>query len=263
MYGYSKLEKHNDIVAFEPSDNMSINGTPVNEIVDGYRQLSVSGRGLVGQEVKTTSIAGRRGVWIEDISEPSRVLEIKYQLEASTSEELREKFDKLNLFLRTTSNESKTLEVTFKDEPDFTYFAIFSGADSFEENTKSIVSRFSLLVPDGYKKSRLKDSVGQIELSGAFEVTPEKIVVTTTKATNTVRITNGRQTISFTGAYDANQDITILFGTDEVKALYKNRSILSELDLFSDFENFKVRNRDTVSATNARVKEVKWRDERR
>lgn len=262
MYGYSKLEKHDDIVAFEPSDNMSINGTPVNEIVDGYRQLSVSGRGLVGQEVKTTSIAGRRGVWIEDISEPSRVLEIKYQLEASTSEELREKFDKLNLFLRTT-NSSNLLEVTFKDEPNFTYFAIFSGADSFEENTKSIVSRFSLLVPDGYKKSQLKSSTGIIELTGAFEVTPEKIVVTTTKTTNTVKITNGRQTISFTGAYDANQDITILFGTDEVKVLYKNRSILSELDLFSDLENFKVRNRDTVSATNATVKEVKWRDERR
>lgn len=263
MYGYSKLEKHNDIVAIEPSDNMSINGTPVNEIVDGYRQLSVSGRGLIGQEVKTTSIAGRRGVWIEEISEPSRVLEIKYQLEADTSEALREKFDKLNLFLRTTSNETKMLEVTFKDEPNFTYFAIFSGADSFEENSKSIVSRFSLLVPDGYKKSQLKTSTGIIELTGAFEVTPEKIVVTTTKTTNTVKITNGRQTISFTGAYDANQDITILFETEEVKALYKNRSILSELDLFSDFENFKVRNRDTISATNATVKEVKWRDERR
>nr|DAP94431.1 MAG TPA: Receptor binding protein [Caudoviricetes sp.] len=263
MYGYSKLEKHNDIVAIEPSDNMSINGTPVNEIVDGYRQLSVSGRGLIGQEVKTTSIAGRRGVWIEEISEPSKVLEIKYQLEAKTSEELREKFDKLNLFLRTTNNGSKTLEVTFKDEPNFTYYAIFSGADSFEENSKSIVSRFSLLVPDGYKKSRLKGSVGQIELTGAFEVTPEKIVVTTTKTTNVVRITNGRQTISFTGAYDANQDITILFEAEEVKALYKNRSILSELDLFSDLENFKVRNRDTISATNATVKEVKWRDERR
>lgn len=262
MYGYSKLEKHNDIVATTPSDNMSINGTPVNEIVDGYRQLSVSGRGLIGREVKTTSIAGRRGVWIEEISEPSRVLEIKYQLEAKTSEELRDKFDKLNLFLRTT-NSSNLLEVTFKDEPNFTYFAIFNGADNFEENSKSIVSRFSLLVPDGYKKSRLKESVGQIELTGAFEVIPEKIVVTTTKTTNAVRITNGRQTISFTGAYDVNQDITILFETNEVKALYKGRSILSELDLFSDLENFKVRNLDTVSATNARVKEVKWRDERR
>ena len=262
MYGYSKLEKHNDIVATTPSDNMSINGTPVNEIVDGYRQLSVSGRGLIGREVKTTSIAGRRGVWIEEISEPSRVLEIKYQLEAKTSEELRDKFDKLNLFLRTT-NSSNLLEVTFKDEPNFTYFAIFNGADNFEENSKSIVSRFSLLVPDGYKKSRLKESVGQIELTGAFEVIPEKIVVTTTKTTNAVRITNGRQTISFTGAYDVNQDITILFETNEVKALYKGRSILSELDLFSDLENFKVRNLDTVSATNATVKEVKWRDERR
>lgn len=262
MYGYSRLEKHNDIVASTPSDNMSINGTPVNEIVEGYRQLSVSGRGLIGREVKTTSIAGRRGVWIEEISEPSRVLEIKYQLEAKTSEELREKFDKLNLFLRTT-NSSNLLEVTFKDEPNFTYFAIFNGADNFEENSKSIVSRFSLLVPDGYKKSRLKESVGQIELTGAFEVMPEKIVVTTTKTTNTVRVTNGRQTISFTGAYDVNQDITILFETNEVKALYKGRSILSELDLFSDLENFKVRNLDTVSATNATVKEVKWRDERR
>lgn len=262
MYGYSKLEKHNDIVATAPSDNMSINGTPVNEIVDGYRQLSVSGRGLVGQDVKTTSIAGRRGVWIEEISEPSRVLEIKYQLEAKTSEELREKFDKLNLFLRMT-NSSNLLEVTFKDEPNFTYFAIFNGADNFEENSKNIVSRFSLLVPDGYKKSRLKNSIGQIELTGAFEVTPEKIVVTTTKTTNVVRITNGRQTISFTGAYDANQDITIVFETNEVKAIYKSRTILSELDLFSDLENFKVRNRDTVSATNATVKEVKWRDERR
>ena len=109
----------------------------------------------------------------------------------------------------------------------------------------------------------MKSSTGIVELTGAFEVMPEKIVVTTSKTTDTVRITNGRQTISFTGAYDADQDITILFETEEVKALYKNRSILSELDLFSDFENFKVRDRDTISATNATVKEVKWRDERR
>ena len=263
MYGYSKLEKHNDIVAIEPSDNMSINGTPVNAIVDGYRQLTESGRGLVGQEVKTTSIAGRRGVWVESISEPERVLEIKYQLEAETSEALRGKLNELNNFLRTKANDSQMLEVTFKDEPDYTYFAILNGADTVEENKNNIVSRFSLLVPDGFKKSRSKSSTGIVELTGAFEVTPEKIVVTTTKTTNAVRITNGRQTISFTGAYDANQDITIIFEANEVKALYKNRSILSELDLFSDLENFKVRNRDTVSATNATVKEVKWRDERR
>ena len=263
MYGYSKLEKHNDIVAIEPSDNMSINGTPVSEVIDGYRQLTVSGRGLIGQEAKTTSIAGRRGVWVEDVSEPERVLEIKYQIDAKTSEELRDKFNKLNSLLRSKANGSETLEVTFKDEPDYTYFAIFNGADTVEENRNNIVSRFSLLIPDGFKKSRLKNSNGLIFLNDAFEVAPEKIVVTLDRPTNEVKITNGRQTISFTGAYDVNQNITILFEQNEVKALYKNRSILSELDLFSDLENFKVRNRDTISATNAIVQEVKWRDERR
>jgi len=119
-----------------------------------------------------------------------------------------------------------------------------------------------LLVPDGFKKTREQTSTGKISLSSSFEVTPVSITVTTSKATDTVKITNGRQTISFTGTYEANKDIVIEFKQDEVKATYKNRSILSELDLFSDLENFKVSNFDNITATNATVKEVVWRDER-
>lgn len=262
MYGYSKLEKHNENVAFEPSDNMTINGVTLDRVVDGYRQLTVSGRGLVGQSVKTTSIAGRRGVWVEDISEPERILEIKYQLTADSSAELREKFFSLNKFLRNGLDENNLFKVSFKDEPDYYYYAIFNGADTIEENALTIVSRFSLLVPDGFKKTREQTSTGKISLSSSFEVTPVSITVTTSKATDTVKITNGRQTISFTGTYEANKDIVVEFEQDEVKATYKNRSILSELNLFSDLENFKVSNFDTITATNATVKEVVWRDER-
>lgn len=262
MYGYSKLEKHNENVAFEPSDNMTINGVTLDRVVDGYRQLTVSGRGLIGQSVKTTSITGRRGVWVEDISEPERVIEIKYQLTADTSAELREKFFTLNKFLRTKQVSTGMLEVSFKDEPDYYYYAIFNGADAIEENALTVVSRFSLLVPDVFKKARAQSSTGGISISSGFEITPLFITVTTLKATDTVKITNGRQTISFTGAYDANQNIVIEFKQDEVKATYKNRSILSELDLFSDLENFKVRNFDIIKATNATVEEVIWRDEK-
>lgn len=263
MYGYSKLEKHNENVAFEPSDNMAINGVTLNRVVDGYRQLTVSGRGLVGQSVKTTSITGRRGVWVEDISEPERVLEIKYQLTADSSAELREKFFALNKFLRQTQFSVEMLEVSFKDEPDYYYYAIFNGADAIEENALTVVSRFSLLVPDGFKKTRERTSTGKISITSGFEVTPVSITVTTSKVTDTVKITNGRQTISFTGTYEGAQDIMIEFLQDEVKATYKNRSILSQLDLFSDLENFKVRNFDDITATNATVREVKWRDEQR
>lgn len=263
MYGYSKLEKHNENVAFEPSDNMTINSIPIHQVVQGYRQLTVSGRGLVGQTVKTTSIAGRRGVWVEDISESERVLEIKYQLAADSSADLRNKFNRLNGFLRSLSYESEMLEVSFKDEPDYIYYAIFNSADAIEENALTIVSRFSLLVPDGFKKKIVQTSTGQIRLQDAKQVTPVSIKVTTTKPTSEVKITNGRQTISFTGTYEGAQDIMIEFLQDEVKATYKNRSILSQLDLFSDLENFNVRNFDDITATNATVREVKWRDEQR
>lgn len=262
MYGYSKLEKHNENVAFEPSDNMTINSIPIHQVVQGYRQLTVSGRGLVGQTVKTTSIAGRRGVWVEDISEPERILEIKYQLTADSSSDLRIKFNRLNEFLRSVSNGSEMLEVSFKDEPDYIYYAIFNGADAIEENALTVVSRFSLLVPDGFKKKRAQTSTGRIRLEDAKTVTPVSITVTTSKPTNEVKITNGRQTISFTGIYEGAQDIVIEFLQDEVKATYKDRSILSQLDLFSDLENFKVKSFDTITATNATVKEVVWRDER-
>jgi predicted phage tail component-like protein len=262
MYGYSKLEKHNENVAFEPSDNMTINSILIHQVVQGYRQLTVSGRGLVGQSVKTTSIAGRRGVWVESISEPERILEIKYQLMADSSSDLRIKFNRLNEFLRSISDEHGMLEVSFKDEPDYIYYAIFNGADAIEENALTIVSRFSLLVPDGFKKKRVQTSTGEIRLQDAKAVTPVSITVTTTKPTNEVKITNGRQTISFTGIYEGAKDIVIEFKQDEVKATYKGRSILSELDLFSDLENFKVRNFDTITATNATVKKVVWRDER-
>ena len=154
------------------------------------------------------------------------------------------------------------LKVSFKDEPDYYYYAIFNCADAIEENALTVVSRFSLLVPDGFKKTREKNSTGEIRLRDANYVTPVSITVTTTKPTSEVKITNGRQTISFTGIYEGAKDIVIEFKQDEVNATYKNRSILSELDLFSDLENFKVRNFDTITATNATVKEVVWRDER-
>lgn len=97
MYNYASLKKvDGTITAFEPSDNMSINGVPLNQLVEGYRHLTVTGRGLLGQSVKTTSVPGRRGVWVEDVSDDERVLEIKYQLEARTSADMRDKFAKLN-----------------------------------------------------------------------------------------------------------------------------------------------------------------------
>ena len=261
MYGYSKLEKNNNITAFEPSDNMSINGTPLNRLVDGYTHLTVTGRGLLGQTVKKSSVPGRRGVWVEDVSDDERQLEIKYKLEADTSPKMRDKFAKLNKILRTHAS-SGFLEITFKDEPEYVYYGYFSGADEIEEKSLSIISKFTLLVPDGYKKKQAQNSTGLVALSDALEVLPESITVTPTGTVNQVQIINGTKVLSFSGSYAAGKDLVITFGNEEVTAVYNGRNILSELERFSPLEQFTVKNGDTITAKNAVVKKVVWRDER-
>lgn len=261
MYGYSKLEKNNNITAFEPSDNMSINGTPLNQLVEGYTHLTVTGRGLLGQTIKKSSVPGRRGVWVEDVSDDERQLEIKYKLEADTSSKMRDKFAKLNKILRTYAS-SGFLEITFKDEPEYVYYGYFSGADDIEEKSLSIISKFTILVPDGYKKKRAQNSTGPVSLSDALEVLPESITVTPTGTVNQVQIINGTKVLSFSGSYVAGKDIIVTFGQEEVTATYNGRSILSELDRFSPLELFTVKNGDTITAKNAVVKKVVWRDER-
>lgn len=261
MYTFKEATRGASQELAPPVDNMSINGIPLNELIDGYRQLTVTGRGLLGQSVKTTEVVGRRGVWVDTVSDDERVLEIKYQLTARTSSELREQFTKLNRILRTYAS-SGFLEVRFADEVDFIYYAYYAGSESIEEDSLSVVSKFTLLVPDGYKKKNAQESTGLVSLSDALEVLPEQIVITPTGTVNQVQVINGSKVLSFSGSYVADKDITITFGGDEVTAIYNGRSILSELERFSPLEIFTVKNGDTITAKNAVIKKVVWRDER-
>lgn len=262
MYNYQSLKKATgQDVAFEPSDNLYINGIALDQLVEGYRHLTVTGRGIVSQTVKTSVVPGRRGVWVDEISDNERILEIKYRLEAETSNQLRDRFAKLNKALRTLAP-SGFLEVSFKDEPDFIYYGYLSGADEVEETSLSVISKFTLIVPDGYKKKRPDSSTGLISLSEAVEVLPESITVTPTATTNQVQIINGDKVLSFRGAYAPGRDVIITWATDEVTITYGGRSILSELELYGPLELFTIKNGDRITAKNASVKKVVWRDER-
>ena len=134
----------------------------------------------MGRNVSTTKVTGRRGVWVDDYEDEERTLEIKYQLTADTSAQMRDKFAKLNKILRTHA-QSGFLEISFEDEPEYIYYGYFNGADSFEETNLSIVSKFSLLIPDGYKKKQPQTSTGPISLADAVEILPESITVTPSK----------------------------------------------------------------------------------
>lgn len=260
MYTYKKLSKDTSIDTFEPSDNMRINGVAINELVEGYRHLTVSGRGLIGQRVGTTTVPARRGVWVDDINDLEREIEIKYRLEADSSALMRDRFAKLNKVLR---NSGKILEITFKDEPDYTYYGYFTKADDIEEKSLKNISKFAILIPDGYKKRNLQSSTtGMISLVDADKVLPQRIEATMNTTANIFKIYNGQTYLEFNGNYNSGEKIVIDFSQDEITATISGRNILQDLALFSPLETFYVKNGDKIFAGNANVTLVTWRDER-
>lgn len=260
MYEYKKLSKDTSNDTFEPSDNMRINGVAVNELVEGYRHLTVSGRGLIGQRVGTKSVPARRGVWVDEINDLEREIEVKYRLEADSSALMRDRFAKLNKVLRNGGN---ILEITFKDEPDYTYYGYFTKADDIEEKSLKNISKFTILIPDGYKKKNLESSTtGMISLVDADKVLPQRIEATMSTTANNFKIMNDKIFLEFNGNYNSGEKIVIDFSGNEIIATISGRNILQDISLHSPLEVFYIANMDKITASNANITLVSWRDER-
>ncbi|MGT2769249.1 distal tail protein Dit [Streptococcus ictaluri] len=249
------MESGASVTARLPSDNMSVNGEPLNEIVPGYRQLHVAGRGLIGQEIETITIPSRRGVYVTNIQDKERELTITFQLVAKKSEDLRNAYTKLNKALR------GELSLVFADEPDFTYKGYLSSVPNDAEQSLTIVSSFTILVPDPFKQGKTKSSTGLITLTDADEVLPSKITLALSGSASEIEITAGNNRMKLKGHYGGGDKITIEWLADEFVIKHNANLALSHLLHLSVPEEFYVKNGDTIKATNATVERVEWRDE--
>lgn len=240
-----------------PVDDLNINGESLSNLVPGYRQLSVSGRGIIGEEVETATVPARAGVWLNYTKAPPRPLTIKYQLSADSSNELRERFNQLNKVLRDTKD-NKTLDITFNDEPDWHYYGVLRGANDFEENKLSIVSDFELFCPDPYAYGVLQ-SGSVIRLKYANEVLPKSIRLIS-QGTNNIYISNGRDRLVLNGSYGSYQIITIDYRPEQIVVLRDRVDVTTDLAQFSYPESFYLRDGDRIRVTGASLSKVEWRD---
>lgn len=242
-----------------PSDNLLINGRGLNELVKGYRQLSISGRGLISRRLQTTEIPNRGGLWLDDVQDEARELRVHYQLKAPTSEALRDAFWELNRVLR----EKDVLSISFKDESNFIYSATLSEAEEIQENRLSILSSFTLFCPNPYKYTPIRQSMdGKITLNYANKVLPERIKLSIIKESTSIKIKCAGKTLSLKGTYQVGDEIELRYEEDAVEIRQNNRLILNDLELYQPLEEFYLYHGSTVSATNAEVVLVEWRDKR-
>lgn len=255
MYEFTDLKVTTNQTLKLASDCMSVNGEYLETLIKGYRQLYVSGRGLVSRKVKRDDVPRRAGSWFNYAQDEERIIRVTFKLEAPTSDELRERYWQLNKLLRPNGD---FLKLKFRDELDYTYKAVFMEGDDIPEQALSVIDKLVLVCPNSYKYKEIKSSSGTVNSSDWIELI--EITGTVKSSTRTIDITNGRETIHLKGNYASGDKIVIHFG-DEISITKNGNNILHELQLHSPLEFFDMKNGECITSNELDI-QFKWREHR-
>ena len=255
MYKFTGINDRNTQSYLRPSDDMLVNGKSLSEI-EGYRQLHISGRGLVSQDPELVNVPARAGAFFNYTQDSIREIEVTYQLTGQSSSHLRDQFEQLNNALR------GLLKLRFIDEPEWEYQAYLSDVDNKAEQSLQFVSSFKLVCPDPYKYKNKQASTGKVTLKHAQQVLPETIEATVTTTTEQIAIVNGDKAIRFIGNYRSGDKLKITWDQTEITATVNTINKLHELKFFDIPETFYVKDGDTITGNNLKIDRVTWRDRR-
>lgn len=97
-------------------------------LTDHFFVINDRGRGIVGRELNLVSLPGVDGAKLKGVRYTERTIEIDTLFIAANDAELRKILEEINYILATDKEEA----LIFSDEPDRTYYAVFSTAQESE-----------------------------------------------------------------------------------------------------------------------------------
>ena len=147
----------NRVEGFLPSEALRLNGTYLENVIPGYRTLTVRGRELSDYDIRSIQVGRSDGQRYLDKRIPSRVIQVRFQLISQNNATFRSAFNELNRLLSV-----EHVEVLFRDEPDKFFIGTPSSVSDIPTGTNQIKGSFDILCADPFKYSVRE-----------FEVTPE------------------------------------------------------------------------------------------
>lgn len=225
-----------------PSVAMNFNGKYLENEIEGYRTLKVSGRETISQELISENT--HEGTITIDDRLPHRVITITYALKTKNNTEFQNKFKKMRKML--TSNGE--VQVTFRDEPNTVYHGQLGTMEVPPDDSNSIVSTFQIYCDNPYKQSAVVVTDGGVTIDTFYETLPERIVLDITETTNNIEVTNGIERITATGTFNAGSEVVIKFEKEEVSMTVNDVESTYMIDLQSDLENFLLRQGGTITS---------------
>lgn len=147
MYGFiDTTEQQQDSPL--PAEALQINGEYIENLIEGYRTLSVQGREALSAEVSTESAGLRPGSVYISKKYPERVITVRYQLVCSTSEAFREAYNALASILDVEES-----ELIFADEPDKYFIGVPAELEAVEPGRNAVTSAIQFICSDPFKYS--------------------------------------------------------------------------------------------------------------
>lgn len=165
-----------------PTEAMSYNGIYLENEIDGYRTLSVTGRELMECEVKDVEIDGADGSYYRYKTTPTRTITVRYQLLARGSREFREAFNKMNKLLS-----GEQVKVIFNDETDKYFIGTKTSNTQVDGGSNNVIGEIEIYCTDPRKYSTTEkeftatDGVLNIVNEGTVPVSIDYDITTTSE----------------------------------------------------------------------------------
>lgn len=253
-----------------------IDGFNLDEELEGYRTLNVSGRSVFGRDIQTLkynsqkslgrrSVNTNRGVTGQNKFFGSNIqsieIEVEFRLEAKSNRDFRKRLSKLAYLLH--GEEKKW---SFTDDPFFHYIGTLADIGTFKEDKNCIISTFKILCTDPLKTSNetysLKGTGRKIHIPEYDEDTEIKSLrLSLNESTKTFRFDNsldqGKTILTDPKGFNAGD---IFFVNFEKMLITKNGlNAMTKLDLTSDFESFFIAPDEYINLSSPCEYEVKYK----
>lgn len=134
-----------------PTVAMNFDGRFIENEIDGYRTLTVSGREVMNYDISTVGDStSRDGTLLAGKSLPAREITVQYELKANSAQEFQEKFRRLMSVLYSDDD----IEIYFNDDIDIVYYGQITAMNEVPNNNNSVISTFVIYCQDPYKYSK-------------------------------------------------------------------------------------------------------------
>ena len=148
MYAFVNTVNSGIVGTNLPTEAMSYNGIYLENEIDGYRTLSVTGRELMESEVTHTEIDGMDGSYYRYKTTPARTITVRYQLRARGSREFREAYNKMNKLLS-----GEQVKVIFNDESDKYFIGTKTSNTQVDGGSNNVIGEIEIYCSDPRKYS--------------------------------------------------------------------------------------------------------------